>query len=362
CPSTSIAAFDDVFKTLNSIYFNSVENDDNGFVPTKIEHPTRAGSAPEAASEISADTYATHGTSMSRDNKLIGADNKGVAAILFEDWYASTDATTDVDIVKLTDKLGTAKATDGIICEKLTTGTPVISIGTLAMGMTSSTWGVDARYPDETLSTKMIGERGAGDGAEDPLLDFKRSMDEMVEFQGIDCKDWDQLEELLQWYLNVNDKKNHKFIVSSFLDFLLGISYTDGGCGGGPAGVVRGCDSFASTASFSSAVTCFHSRVKYASNIDKEMALLKFVDAATRSSVGAFSWYATHETSMSRHNKLIGGDKKGVAAMLFEDWYASTDKATYVDIVKFTDKVGTVKATDGIICQKLTSKEFRLRK
>ncbi|CAN1126574.1 Neutral ceramidase 2 [Linum perenne] len=75
---------------------------------------------PEAASEISADTYATHGTSMSRDNKLIGGDNKRVAAILFEDWYASTDATTDVDIVKLTDKLGTAKATDGIICQKLT--------------------------------------------------------------------------------------------------------------------------------------------------------------------------------------------------------------------------------------------------
>ncbi|CAN1243960.1 Transcription repressor OFP13 [Linum perenne] len=81
-------------------------------------------------------------------------------------------------------------------------------------------------------------------------------MEEMVEFQGIGCKDWDQLEELLQWYLNVKDKKNHSFIVVAFLDFLLRISGADGGCGGGPTTVVHGRDSSASTMSFSSAVTC----------------------------------------------------------------------------------------------------------
>lgn len=33
--------------------------------------------------------YATHGTSMSRDNKLISGDNKGAAARFFEDWFTS---------------------------------------------------------------------------------------------------------------------------------------------------------------------------------------------------------------------------------------------------------------------------------
>lgn len=33
--------------------------------------------------------HATHGTSMSKDNKLISGDNKGAAARLFEDWFAS---------------------------------------------------------------------------------------------------------------------------------------------------------------------------------------------------------------------------------------------------------------------------------
>ncbi|CAN1322845.1 Neutral ceramidase 2 [Linum perenne] len=108
-------------------------------------------------------------------------------------------------------------------------------------------------------------------------------------------------------------------------------------------------------------------RAKYASNVDKEMTLLKFVDATTGTSVGAFSWYATHGTSMSRDNKLISGDNKGAAARFFEDWYASTNTNTssstsVVDIVKLTDKAGTIKATGGRICQKSTSQGFRVRK
>lgn len=39
--------------------------------------------------------FATHGTSMSRDNKLISGDNKGAAARFFEDWFrASSNATS----------------------------------------------------------------------------------------------------------------------------------------------------------------------------------------------------------------------------------------------------------------------------
>ncbi|KAM2263937.1 transcription repressor OFP13-like [Malus sylvestris] len=59
--------------------------------------------------------------------------------------------------------------------------------------------------------------------SEDPLKDFRRSMEEMVECHGL-SKDWEGLEELLGWYLKVNQKNNHGFIVAAFVDLLLALS------------------------------------------------------------------------------------------------------------------------------------------
>lgn len=56
------------------------------------------------------------------------------------------------------------------------------------------------------------------------------------------------------------------------------------------------------------------------------MTLLKFVDDEW-GSVGSFNWFPVHGTSMSRYNKLISGDNKGIAARLMEDWY-NRDRAT----------------------------------
>lgn len=67
-------------------------------------------------------------------------------------------------------------------------------------------------------------------------------------------------------------------------------------------------------------------RARYPSNVDTLMTLLRFVDSASGKSVGAFSWFATHGTSMSKDNKLISGDNKGVAARLFEDWFGSQNR------------------------------------
>ncbi|KAJ6409014.1 hypothetical protein OIU84_008661 [Salix udensis] len=61
-------------------------------------------------------------------------------------------------------------------------------------------------------------------------------------------------------------------------------------------------------------------RSKYKYDVDKEMTLLKFVDAE-RGPVGSFNWFATHGTSMSRTNSLISGDNKGAAARFMEDWF-----------------------------------------
>ncbi|TXG49294.1 hypothetical protein EZV62_025169 [Acer yangbiense] len=55
--------------------------------------------------------------------------------------------------------------------------------------------------------------------SENPYLDFKKSMEEMVEINGL--KDWKCLEELLGWYLRMNGKKNHRFIVDAFVDLLV---------------------------------------------------------------------------------------------------------------------------------------------
>lgn len=69
-------------------------------------------------------------------------------------------------------------------------------------------------------------------------------------------------------------------------------------------------------------------RARYASNVDTEMTLLRFVDEESGQSIGAFTWFATHGTSMSNKNKLITGDNKGVAARLFEDWFASQNTSS----------------------------------
>ncbi|XVF41296.1 hypothetical protein PTKIN_Ptkin01aG0269200 [Pterospermum kingtungense] len=60
--------------------------------------------------------------------------------------------------------------------------------------------------------------------SDDPYVDFRRSMEEMVETHGI--KDWECLEELLGWYLKVNGKNNHGFIIGAFIDLLLAMTAT----------------------------------------------------------------------------------------------------------------------------------------
>ncbi|XP_042386045.1 transcription repressor OFP13-like [Zingiber officinale] len=53
-----------------------------------------------------------------------------------------------------------------------------------------------------------------------PYGDFRRSMEEVVAAQGLGAGDWERLEELLAWYLSVNGRKTHGFIVGAFLDLL----------------------------------------------------------------------------------------------------------------------------------------------
>lgn len=85
--------------------------------------------------------------------------------------------------------------------------------------------------------------------SENPYGDFKKSMEEMVESHKL--KDWECLEELLGWYLRMNGKNNHDFILGAFVDLICGVSG-----GGGDGGV--SCLGH-STASFTSAASNFSS-------------------------------------------------------------------------------------------------------
>ncbi|KAK1395247.1 Transcription repressor [Heracleum sosnowskyi] len=59
----------------------------------------------------------------------------------------------------------------------------------------------------------------------DPLQDFRKSMQEMVEAHGIiDVKaDWEFLHELLLCYLTLNPKQTHKYVIKAFSDLLVSL-------------------------------------------------------------------------------------------------------------------------------------------
>ncbi|PIN12041.1 Ceramidase [Handroanthus impetiginosus] len=110
-------------------------------------------------------------------------------------------------------------------------------------------------------------------------------------------------------------------------------------------------------------------RAKYARNVDTQMTILKFVDKNCGKSIGAFSWFATHGTSMSRNNKLISGDNKGAAARFFEDWFMSssssfsTSRHTRLKPLSgaLVRKASRIKATGGDSCSKADIQSSKVR-
>ncbi|KAL8524294.1 hypothetical protein ACS0TY_014026 [Phlomoides rotata] len=110
-------------------------------------------------------------------------------------------------------------------------------------------------------------------------------------------------------------------------------------------------------------------RAKYPTNVDTLMTLLKFVDDKSGKSIGAFTWFATHGTSMSRDNKLISGDNKGAAARFFEDWFSSNNQSstsTHTTTLKpsrsLLKQASRIKATGGQECSKTESQRCKVRK
>ncbi|XP_016445652.1 transcription repressor OFP13-like [Nicotiana tabacum] len=64
--------------------------------------------------------------------------------------------------------------------------------------------------------------------SKDPFVDFRKSMEEMVEAHGI--QDWENLEQLLTCYLKLNCKTNHGYIVGAFVDLLVNNASSSSSC------------------------------------------------------------------------------------------------------------------------------------
>ncbi|KEH24200.1 putative transcription factor OFP family [Medicago truncatula] len=114
----------------------------------------------------------------------------------------------------------------------------VDSIETVIRGLSSDRFFFE---PDETNSILEVNNKAAAIGggetqslpfkdsvvlsmeSRDPYVDFRKSMEEIVEAH--DVKDWEGLQELLSWYLKVNEKINHGYIVGAFVDLLVGLTF-----------------------------------------------------------------------------------------------------------------------------------------
>nr|GMD43515.1 neutral ceramidase-like [Ipomoea batatas] len=105
-------------------------------------------------------------------------------------------------------------------------------------------------------------------------------------------------------------------------------------------------------------------RAKYPKDIDTLMTMLKFVEKNTAKSIGAFSWFATHGTSMSNTNQLISGDNKGAAARFFEDRFAKNSTSSNSSPPPNTPVLSKLEATGGggQSCNQTTSQGFKVRK
>ncbi|XP_019186384.1 PREDICTED: neutral ceramidase-like [Ipomoea nil] len=101
-------------------------------------------------------------------------------------------------------------------------------------------------------------------------------------------------------------------------------------------------------------------RAKYPKDIDTLMTMLKFVDKNSGKSIGAFTWFATHGTSMSNTNQLISGDNKGAAARFFEDWFAAKNSSSNSYPPSKLEARGA--GTGGQSCNQTTSQGFKVRK
>jgi len=86
---------------------------------------------------------------------------------------------------------------------------------------------------------------------------------------------------------------------------------------------------------------------------DEEMLLLKFVRSGVKAGapdipVGALTWYGLHPTCRGKINRMVNGDHKGWAAMLFEQQAGSIPNAREPFVAAFANACGGDASGNGV--------------
>ncbi|KAL8092682.1 hypothetical protein AgCh_034801 [Apium graveolens] len=94
--------------------------------------------------------------------------------------------------------------------------------------LSSSSCSLSSSLPERADNVVVEGGVPVPTLSPDPYVDFRRSMQEMVEARDLgDVRaNWEHLHELLTCYLSLNPKSTHKFIVGAFADLLVSLMKT----------------------------------------------------------------------------------------------------------------------------------------
>ncbi|KAG8054649.1 hypothetical protein GUJ93_ZPchr0001g31170 [Zizania palustris] len=82
---------------------------------------------------------------------------------------------------------------------------------------------LEEKSPARDGGEAFVGGVAVAFESEDPYVDFRESMEEMVAAHGVG-RDWSWLEEMLVWYLRANGKGTHAAIVAAFIDVIVAIA------------------------------------------------------------------------------------------------------------------------------------------
>ncbi|XP_062202968.1 transcription repressor OFP13-like [Phragmites australis] len=175
------AAAGEIYKTVNSVYFDSADDFSLGDVEEDVLDHVDSFSTTTASEEWSEAVIRSLGrTSTDRFFFDPGPASNSILA-------ASTPPPAEA-------KAEAPDPDDGQVMRQPCTSTSSLAEGSVAVAVDSA----------------------------DPYGDFRASMEEMVAAHGL--RDWAALEELLAWYLRINGKHNHPLIVGAFVDLLLGLA------------------------------------------------------------------------------------------------------------------------------------------
>lgn len=238
--TTTILKDDEVFKTINSVYFDP----DGDSVETPESWFTNSSESASTTTEFHEPFVESHleeiirGAQNSANHRLFFEPRGETNSIISDDYHKTHTGKNIQSLIPNTDR-----HFRGMVFEDL----PNLHIDQDVYSLIPDKQRQRKRISSSVSATPQEASVTMSMESEDPYEDFKQSMEEMMESLGVK-DDWESLEGLLGWYLKNNDKSNHGYIVGAFLDLLAAIV------------VANNCNEISkSTTSFSSAASSLSS-------------------------------------------------------------------------------------------------------